>query len=144
MWDPQRLTTLWAFTACYRDSFLWTFYENRCPLPRVTQLIRRHHSLRTCMPGLKGPLPQTHNFRHNDRSYRNTRSELPLRWQPCFAFRSISYTDRFLVVLFSHSKQMSEDTLTLGHNHFLQWRNINHLTTFKAFPSINKVIDIKR
>jgi hypothetical protein len=20
MWDPQRLTTLWAFTACYRDS----------------------------------------------------------------------------------------------------------------------------
>jgi hypothetical protein len=29
MWDPQRLTTLWAFTACYRDSFtffylLWT------------------------------------------------------------------------------------------------------------------------
>jgi hypothetical protein len=24
MWDPQRLTTLWAFTACYRDNF--TFY----------------------------------------------------------------------------------------------------------------------
>jgi hypothetical protein len=24
MWDPQRLTTLWAFTACYRDSF--SFY----------------------------------------------------------------------------------------------------------------------
>jgi hypothetical protein len=21
MWDPQRLTTLWAFTASYRDSF---------------------------------------------------------------------------------------------------------------------------
>jgi hypothetical protein len=21
LWDPQRLTTLWAFTACYRDSF---------------------------------------------------------------------------------------------------------------------------
>jgi hypothetical protein len=21
MWDPQRLTTLWAFTACYRGSF---------------------------------------------------------------------------------------------------------------------------
>jgi hypothetical protein len=21
MWDPQRLTTLWASTACYRDSF---------------------------------------------------------------------------------------------------------------------------
>jgi hypothetical protein len=24
MWDPQRLTTLWASMACYRDSF--TFY----------------------------------------------------------------------------------------------------------------------
>jgi hypothetical protein len=21
MWKPRRLTTLWAFTACYRDSF---------------------------------------------------------------------------------------------------------------------------
>jgi hypothetical protein len=21
MWDPRPLTTLWAFTACYRDSF---------------------------------------------------------------------------------------------------------------------------
>jgi hypothetical protein len=24
MWEPRRLTTLWAFMACYRDSF--TFY----------------------------------------------------------------------------------------------------------------------
>jgi hypothetical protein len=24
MWEPRRLTTLWAFTACYRDSF--TFF----------------------------------------------------------------------------------------------------------------------
>jgi hypothetical protein len=23
MWDPQRLTTLWACTACYRDSFTY-------------------------------------------------------------------------------------------------------------------------
>jgi hypothetical protein len=22
MWEPQRLTTLWASTACYKDSFL--------------------------------------------------------------------------------------------------------------------------
>jgi hypothetical protein len=21
MWEPRRLTTLWAYTACYRDSF---------------------------------------------------------------------------------------------------------------------------
>jgi hypothetical protein len=25
MWEPQRLTTLWAFTVCYRDSFTFTF-----------------------------------------------------------------------------------------------------------------------
>jgi hypothetical protein len=25
MWDPRRLTTLWAFMACYRDSFIF-FY----------------------------------------------------------------------------------------------------------------------
>jgi hypothetical protein len=23
MWAPRRLTTLWAFTACYRDSFIF-------------------------------------------------------------------------------------------------------------------------
>jgi hypothetical protein len=26
MWEPQRLTTLWASTACYRDSFFSSFY----------------------------------------------------------------------------------------------------------------------
>jgi hypothetical protein len=26
MWDPQRLTTLWAFKACYRDTFTY-FYR---------------------------------------------------------------------------------------------------------------------
>jgi hypothetical protein len=25
MWEPRRLTTLWAFAACYRDSFTFTF-----------------------------------------------------------------------------------------------------------------------
>jgi hypothetical protein len=28
MWDPQRLTTLWAFTACYRDSFTYFYLPN--------------------------------------------------------------------------------------------------------------------
>jgi hypothetical protein len=27
MWEPRRLTTLWAFTACYRDSF--TFFLSK-------------------------------------------------------------------------------------------------------------------
>jgi hypothetical protein len=26
MWDPQRLATLWAFTACYRDNFTLLTY----------------------------------------------------------------------------------------------------------------------
>jgi hypothetical protein len=26
MWEPRRLTTLWAFMACCRDSFTFTFY----------------------------------------------------------------------------------------------------------------------
>jgi hypothetical protein len=27
MWDPRRLTTLRAFTACYRDSFTFLLYS---------------------------------------------------------------------------------------------------------------------
>jgi hypothetical protein len=27
MWEPRRLTTLWVFMACYRDSFAFTFYN---------------------------------------------------------------------------------------------------------------------
>jgi hypothetical protein len=26
MWEPRRLTTLWVFTACYRDSLAFTFF----------------------------------------------------------------------------------------------------------------------
>jgi hypothetical protein len=26
MWEPRRLTTLWAFTACYRDSFTFDLF----------------------------------------------------------------------------------------------------------------------
>jgi hypothetical protein len=28
MWEPRRLTTLWAFTACYRDNFTFSFNEH--------------------------------------------------------------------------------------------------------------------
>jgi hypothetical protein len=28
MWEPQHLTTLWAFTACYRDSFTFLYNKN--------------------------------------------------------------------------------------------------------------------
>jgi hypothetical protein len=39
MWEPQGLTTLWAFTARYRDSF--TFYLNSCSSVEVLQAFRR-------------------------------------------------------------------------------------------------------
>jgi hypothetical protein len=31
MWEPRRLTTLWAFTACYRDSFTFHYRISRVP-----------------------------------------------------------------------------------------------------------------
>jgi hypothetical protein len=34
MWEPRRLTTVWAFTACGRDSFTFTF-TIKCNLARV-------------------------------------------------------------------------------------------------------------
>jgi hypothetical protein len=27
MWEPRRLTTAWAFTACYRDNFIFYLYK---------------------------------------------------------------------------------------------------------------------
>jgi hypothetical protein len=27
MWKPRRLTTIWAFTACYRDSFVFSIEQ---------------------------------------------------------------------------------------------------------------------
>jgi hypothetical protein len=27
MWEPRRLTALWVSTACYRDTFTFTFYS---------------------------------------------------------------------------------------------------------------------
>jgi hypothetical protein len=49
MWEPRRLTTLWAFTACYRDSF--TFYP---PIPTTSVTLQR--------PYIMEPTPQhTHH-----------------------------------------------------------------------------------
>jgi hypothetical protein len=44
MWEPQHLTTLWASTACYRDSFTFLLYARNnigpstlpCGTPDVT------------------------------------------------------------------------------------------------------------
>jgi hypothetical protein len=34
MWEPRRLTNLWAFTACYRDSFTFFYLFTALNFPR--------------------------------------------------------------------------------------------------------------
>jgi hypothetical protein len=43
MWEPRRLTTLWASTACYRDSFTFSFLLYVCLVARWT-VLRKWHS----------------------------------------------------------------------------------------------------
>jgi hypothetical protein len=40
MWEPRRLTTLWAFTACYSESF--TFFQDYVVLKRNGCLLWCH------------------------------------------------------------------------------------------------------
>jgi hypothetical protein len=52
MWEPRRLTTLWVFTACYRDSF--TFFYGLYTLGDV--LHRLMTSPSWAQPSLKASL----------------------------------------------------------------------------------------
>jgi hypothetical protein len=45
MWEPRRLTTLWAFTACYRDSFSFTFYK---VCKTIMQKHKKKHAYALC------------------------------------------------------------------------------------------------
>jgi hypothetical protein len=45
MWEPRRLTTLWAFKACYRDSFTFYLYF-LCPVHLLTYYIASHHNIK--------------------------------------------------------------------------------------------------
>jgi hypothetical protein len=40
MWEPRRLTTVWAFTACYRDSFTFKGHTLQCGEFRKSQSVR--------------------------------------------------------------------------------------------------------
>jgi hypothetical protein len=53
MWEPQPLTTLWAFSACYRDSFTFTvvWYVVPCNLLHRYQLFGRTFCL--CIQGIR-------------------------------------------------------------------------------------------
>jgi hypothetical protein len=67
------LLFLWAYT--FNDCY-GPFFENRCSpppgLPKLTQmLLRRHHGLRTCIPGLRSQAQFTRN--------RNQESHDPVR-----------------------------------------------------------------
>jgi hypothetical protein len=43
MWEPQPLTTLWAFIACYRDSFTWRYIpEDRTLQIKLTSVIKEN------------------------------------------------------------------------------------------------------
>jgi hypothetical protein len=48
MWEPRRLTTVWASTACYRDSFTFFFtvhnYKKKCFKGIVIETQRHRNS----------------------------------------------------------------------------------------------------
>jgi hypothetical protein len=65
MWEPRHLTTLWAFMACYRDSFTFTYIQKffysflwvTClgyihSLPKMKQLLLGQESQKICIPNL--------------------------------------------------------------------------------------------
>jgi hypothetical protein len=39
MWEPRRLTTLWASTPCFRDSFISSFFNNPHSRDRAENLV---------------------------------------------------------------------------------------------------------
>jgi hypothetical protein len=93
MWEPRRVTTLWAFTACYRDSF--TFFFNSC---KGVLWISNHESVLCvqCRWRYIKPSPhamhavQTSNIKHpsviicNSRQHRGDSGCIRLSaWRPC-------------------------------------------------------------
>jgi hypothetical protein len=73
MWEPRRLTTLWAFTACYRDSFTFTFTLHIEIISRphssgfIFHNLHRHiRMLRSETNGTSGGNTQTPAFSHDD------------------------------------------------------------------------------
>jgi hypothetical protein len=57
MWEPRRLTTLWAFRACYRDNFTFLSEHRlrisgntvlkRIFMPKRKEIIREKYTLRS-------------------------------------------------------------------------------------------------
>jgi hypothetical protein len=40
MWEPRRLTNLWAFTACYGDSFTYDLYARKYRSKSKTNIMK--------------------------------------------------------------------------------------------------------
>jgi hypothetical protein len=46
MWEPRRLTTLWTSTACYRDSFTFSFYHVMGTTPKTSMNTQNTYSVK--------------------------------------------------------------------------------------------------
>jgi hypothetical protein len=55
MWESRRLTTLWASTACYRDSFISSTWEGLVQVSKVTGWIIRVQFRADVRPELQQP-----------------------------------------------------------------------------------------
>jgi hypothetical protein len=57
MWEPRRLTTLWTFTACYRDNFTFTFLWWALPLSNFDKATSHGRWNRLCKWGSPPSVP---------------------------------------------------------------------------------------
>jgi hypothetical protein len=74
MWEPRPLTTLWAFTACYRDSFtFYLFYLTSCKdntvrTTNISSIKKLHSSGKMCKYYIISLLIQSTLFFNGPRS----------------------------------------------------------------------------
>jgi hypothetical protein len=71
MWEPQRLTTLWASTACYRDSFTFLSFcvgssvslKNIFFIPSLYSPVRKKPEVGEVL--IRSSFPCYHHYRHS-------------------------------------------------------------------------------
>jgi hypothetical protein len=109
MWDPRRLTTLWASIACYRDSFTFAF------LPITKNKLSDKISDRKCAVAVESRIDTTPR-------YNAKRSHAPSCLNPSItSLLSYSHTHSQALILFS--------SLSVLHTSY--WK----LSLFACLPS---------